>query len=408
MPVAVFVRVRLWQRVVGGCVCAGLLLFVACTLQGYECRTQRDCLGVQQCLQGWCVQERSLAQDAAVGGDGGAGSEPGFEAASVACRRAQEATLGQPALMNEGNGDIGQAVSDGAFLYWTDPRQRKVLRQPVGGGDVEVLYALAREAEESKTPYGIAVDEAHVYIGIHGRAVTSASGEQTPQGALLKLPKKGGKTVVLQDGIDSPEQVRVDEDYIYWSSVGSRDETASGRIARMPKGGGTITTLVRPDRPVAIAIDQTYLYWVSYQETGAVRKIPKHAGEETGTITTLVSPIAYPKRLAVDGEYVYFLAEAMWRIPKAGGRLQRFATRIYEGHDIVVDQDFAYVATGAGVVQISTHCPEQFPSVRREASHGRVEAVTTDASNTYLLVRHKLAFRSVIYRMHKARKGKSE
>jgi hypothetical protein len=92
-------------------------------------------------------------------------------------------------------------------------------------------------------------------------------------GFVRKVPLTGGDMMTLAQGLDYPNSIAIDSDYIYWSELGFH--SAGGSIKRMPKNGGAITTLIDGMGEVGgIALDNEYVYWT---EGDSVKKIAKNA-----------------------------------------------------------------------------------------------------------------------------------
>jgi hypothetical protein len=83
--------------------------------------------------------------------------------------------------------------------------------------------------------------------------------------------------MTVAQGLDYPNNIAIDDQYLYWSELGLN--SGGGSIKKMPKNGGTITTLVNGLGEVGgLALDKDYVYWT---EGDSVNKIAKNATAPT-------------------------------------------------------------------------------------------------------------------------------
>ncbi len=95
----------------------------------------------------------------------------------------------------------------------------------------------------------------------------------TIEGFVRKVPLTGGNAATLAQGLDYPNNVAVDDEYVYWSELGLN--SGGGSIKRIPKNGGPTTTLIDGLGEVGgLALDKDYVYWT---EGGSLNKIAKDA-----------------------------------------------------------------------------------------------------------------------------------
>ena len=95
----------------------------------------------------------------------------------------------------------------------------------------------------------------------------------TIDGFVRKVPLAGSDVVTLAEGLDYPNNVAVDDEYVYWNELGLN--SGGGSIKRMPKNGGPTTTLIDGLGEVGgIALDRDYVYWT---EGDSVNRIAKNA-----------------------------------------------------------------------------------------------------------------------------------
>jgi sugar lactone lactonase YvrE len=149
-------------------------------------------------------------------------------------------------------------------------------------------------------PFGIAVDGTDVYF-------TSYDG----QGSLNRVPKVGGQTTVLGAPLDYPDQIVLDDAYVYYTLGGT------GAIVKLAKDDTSSMTLFSGQGgPSGIAADDEALYWVDYF-SGAVMSGPKSGG----AATTLASGEPSPYRIAAGPTRVYWssFAPELRSVGKTGG-----------------------------------------------------------------------------------------
>jgi hypothetical protein len=236
-------------------------------------------------------------------------------------------------------------------------------------------------------PYGIAVDDANVYL-TSGTTVMSvakcggsppvvlASGPQAGyvavdatsvywtawQGwcgpsSIMSVPKGGGTAVKLASGTGQSGAIAVDDTSVYWT------DSAHGTVMRTPKTGGASVVLGsgqgvpgadgtdgNPGVAIPLAIDGTNVYWADYK--GVLKSAPKGSGPVATLSTTPTGWRAYA--LTVDSTHLYSMAlnGTVTSIPKGGGAFVTLASGgppnrgAPYGGGIATDATTVYWATG--------------------------------------------------------------
>jgi hypothetical protein len=140
--------------------------------------------------------------------------------------------------------------------------------------------------EDLTFPYGIVTDEAFVYFTIYDEV----------EGALWRVPKKGGEAVAIASGLDSPSQLVLVGDSLYVT------ESGGDRVVRVARTGGDVITIANgQDGPADIAFDGTDLYWANYLGNQIVRS-------DLSGAASVLDTTSDPFRIAVGGGRVYYTA----------------------------------------------------------------------------------------------------
>ena len=203
----------------------------------------------------------------------------------------------------------------------------------------------------------IAVDAASLYWTYHdgtsARCIaldeTHAYWSDAKRGALLRVPKTGGETVVLAGGWPRVVGVALDATRVYWSSVPEtlfgdlrerRPHPLAGTLLRMPLGGGPVTVLTAGASVPASAVPASPEV-ERCRTRGCVLAVPKTGGAPS---VVWSDPDPSPSRstlpgdLAVDDRAVY-VATNRWllRLPHDGGPPEVLATGLEGAVGTTVD-----------------------------------------------------------------------
>lgn len=108
-----------------------------------------------------------------------------------------------PVLLATDQANPFHVAVDATSLYWVDNGSGSVMRLRFGETTpTEVLHVSA--------PYGVAVDNANVYV--------TSLGEYQGDGKLLSVPKGGGAAFVMASGLPGPTRLAVDDTAVYWAN----------------------------------------------------------------------------------------------------------------------------------------------------------------------------------------------
>lgn len=182
-------------------------------------------------------------------------------------------------------------------------------------------------------PYGIALDETHVYY-------TDRDG-----GVLRKMPKAGGPPVELATNQESITFVAVDPGttgFVYFTRNG-----ANGGVSKVPKApGGSVVTLASIPWGWEIAIDETNVYFTTggpenppVALTGSLQRVPKTGG----AATKLATMTTQPGSIALDADSIFFAdkeGRTVSRLSKASPSAPELIATSQAGPDgIAIDGD---------------------------------------------------------------------
>lgn len=125
-----------------------------------------------------------------------------------------------------------------------------------------------------------------------------------------------GPVRTLAEGLDTPTQLVLDGDFLYWVNTSSH-----GSVMRVAKTGGLPQVLATEQVfPVSLVVDAYDVYWTTTginAATGQVMRVAKTAGEPVA----VASGLNWPSDLAGDSDYLYWRDDyqGLQRIAKHGG-----------------------------------------------------------------------------------------
>ena len=268
---------------------------------------------------------------------------------------------------------------DSAFLYFTD-ENGGIYRLPKTGGQPLLVTRLT----DGSNVLSMVVDDRAVYF-------TTVSADSFLSN-VDSVSKTGGTPTVLASGVVTPADLLADNDFLYWTSVGTptadgQDFQADGKVERMrkdgsgrqtlasglsfplgfaidnntvyfgetglalgdtsaglrsvPKNGGSVTTIIDGVPTITVAVDATTIYVGTVQITGGTvftvsksnTSVRKNLSSDSGGI-----PIAL--RLAGDQLYYYFLGDtdSIRAVPIAGGDTRILRTGDFATSEFAVDE----------------------------------------------------------------------
>lgn len=170
----------------------------------------------------------------------------------------------------------------------------------------------------------LAVDQSHVYWAAGGR--------------VQRTPRAGGPTTELWNaGVQGAiHALAVDDTHVYTTHRG-------GTVSRVSKSAGEASVLAEGQAdPRDLEVDEQAVYWVDFHtqgNDGAIRSVPKDGGPVT---TVALGQQMIGTKIAIDDQYVYFVAGELLRVPKSGGTPNLLVPDLYNVQGIAVDDVGVY------------------------------------------------------------------
>jgi hypothetical protein len=232
-------------------------------------------------------------------------------------------------------------AADASALYFTDRGAGAVLARPRAGGETRTL------ASGLKDPGALLLDDANVYVLASSQvAITQVEhakfddGRLTParaeladpgDGAIWRVPKRGGKPKAIVTGLPLANGAQLDGDRFYVRAF------FGGQLLSAPRKGGAATLVVQEPKQWNVwRADRGDVFWsVMASEPELERLVGAHG----------VPLAAWPKlagTLAAGPTHVYFTDDSgVYRVARAGGPVQLVAKMMPPG-ELVVAADAVY------------------------------------------------------------------
>jgi hypothetical protein len=179
-----------------------------------------------------------------------------------------------------------------AYVYWAEPPAPRVFTT-FGSVYRANLDATGTQflTEAGMYPYGVAVDEAHLYwAGPPGNiARANLDGTGVDQSFITDLNPPPGSPIY---------GVAVDGAHVYWTSP---DAGTIGR-ANLDGTGVNPSFIAGASNPVGVAVDGAHVYWANL-DTGTIGRANL---DGTGVNQSFIAGASDPSGVTVDGAHVYW------------------------------------------------------------------------------------------------------
>jgi hypothetical protein len=176
----------------------------------------------------------------------------------------------------------------------------------------------------------------------------AAADAAPPTGGVFKGAPDGGRIPLATSQL-VPRGVLSDATQVYWE-VANPGASAVGSIRATAKSGAdggtdaSFRTLENAEPNLAVLVRQdNVLYWTAQGTAGPAGYV-KSLNVTTSIDSQLVTNVALPRSLAVDGQNVYFTTktEGVFKVPKTGGTRTAIAVPNAPTGAIAVDDKAVY------------------------------------------------------------------
>jgi hypothetical protein len=228
---------------------------------------------------------------------------------------------------------------DDRYFYWTSTG--KILRQLKTGGQIEVVTA-----DSVGIGLDLAMDKERLYWANH----SYEGPNMQPIKAIYSVKKNNGKTEIFVEGQYIPNNLIVDEKFLYW--------TSGNKILKKPTNGADVQTVyevAEKENISGLRQDADTLYFSAGNSKHALYRLAKQGGEAA----KLVDDIFSVAQFAVDDRDVYyfiargFTETEICKVPKTGGAVAQVDTGSYAQGSLVVGITDIYFSDGFGLFSIA-------------------------------------------------------
>ena len=221
-----------------------------------------------------------------------------------------------------------------------DSQAVDVFRIPQGGGAVEMIT----ETPGQQDGFGavLAVDDTYVYTAFLPPM------QQTM--ALMRAPKAGGVTEIIDDGVGGESVVAVDDAFLYTVVEDAGQTTLRG----YPKAGGSLVAITSPVSITSnVVAHDKLLYYVDQNAT--LVSVPRIGGSPTE-----IELDANASQLVADADNLYFVQDTntggpfstctgvLTAVPFAGGSPRQLGTTAGCAEGLAIGSNELYVVDDHG------------------------------------------------------------
>jgi hypothetical protein len=188
---------------------------------------------------------------------------------------------GAPVEIARGLADPLFVAPDADRLFVSTGRGRSVVALARGASGAAAGRPLAEV--EGRVSH-LALDPTHVYFTV----------DEYHTGKVARVPRDGGRTEVLADGLDRPWGIAVDDAFVYFTTQGGYQGTE--QLGRLPKAGGPVEALAQLPRPHHLVRHGAALYVATDRGIAKVDRAggaPRFLSNDAANV------------FAADGSYLY-------------------------------------------------------------------------------------------------------
>jgi len=196
-----------------------------------------------------------------------------------------DGTLANQDFITTAVSPYGVAV-DAAHVYWTNTATNTIGRANLDGTGANQSFITGANA-----PYEVAVDATHVYWTNNG---TNTIGRANLDGT--------NSDPSFIPGASNPQGVAVDAAHVYWANT---DSNTIGR-ANLDGTGANQSFTTTSSLPVGVAVDAAHVYWANVGTDTIGRANLDGTGTNQSFIDASTGPGSVPYGVAVDAAHVYW------------------------------------------------------------------------------------------------------
>ncbi len=228
---------------------------------------------------------------------------------------------------------------DDKYFYWTSTG--KLLRQLKAGGPIETIAA-----DSVGIGIDLAMDKERLYWSNHGY---EGPNMQTVA-PIFSVSKNGGKTESFIERQYLPNNLIVDDQFLYW--------TSGNKILKKAKSAGDVQTVfevAEKDNISGLRQDEEALYFTAGTSKHALYRLSKAGGEAVKLTDNIFSVTQF----AVDDTHVYyfiaygFSGTDLCKVPKTGGAVVKIDSGTYAQGSLALGKTEIFFSDGFGLFSVA-------------------------------------------------------